>query len=505
MAVGRISGPLLKDNLLRNGQNLAFETSLLYLDVVNGRVGINTASPAYDLDVNGTTRSTNLYVSNQSNIATFTLTSNTLSSSSSTINLLPSGVNPVVYQGSLSIGTQLNITCNTIASLGTNTDINISTTGTGSININANTTVNGDLHVTGNISADGGSSGNITLGNQTTDTITFTGEVNSDILPAATGTYNLGSSNLQWNNLYVNTANFTNITVTNLTATDIKTANLDISGNTISTYTPNTDINFTTSNNYGLQTGNLRFYNSAITNTVPNAVTTIGTASVVATFTGEISLGTAVTFQGNINGSTLSVTSTPTGLGIVAGYVITGNQIAAGTYIVSNLTGSGTSIASTWTIFPSQVVSGTTVTATPIILTATNFTGSVPIVTGMILAGNTVTAGTYITAPATGTGGNGTYYVNPSQIVSATAMTATGSGTGYTKITGTYGVVIPTGGSSSRPLQAYSELGMIRYNSDLQLVEVWTGSAWISVAGSSSGVNALQANDIGFAAAITFG
>ena len=507
MAVGRISGPLLKDNLLRNGQNLAFETSLLYLDVVNGRVGINTASPAYDLDVNGTTRSTNLYASTQANIATFTLTSNTLSSSSSTINLLPSGVNPVVYQGSLTIGTQLNITGNTIASLGTNTDININTTGTGSININANTTVNGNLHVTGNITADGGSSGNITLGNQTTDTITFTGEVNSDILPSVTGTYNLGSNSLQWNNLYVNTANFININVNNLVATDIKTANLDISGNTISTYTPNTDINFTTSNNYGLQTGNLRFYNSTVTNIVSNAVTNIGTTPVVANFTGAIALETAVTFTGNINGTTLTITTTPTGAGIVAGYIITGNQVASGSYIVANLTGTGTSSGSTWTVYPAQVVSGTTITATPIILTVTSFTGSIPIVTGMIVAdaGNAVTLGTYITALGSGSGGNGTYYVTPSQTVSSSLMTATGSGTGYTKIAGTYGIVIPNGGSSARPLQAYSELGMIRYNTDLQLVEVWTGSAWISVAGSSSGVNALQANDIGFAAAITFG
>ena len=44
MAVGRISGPLLKSNLLRNGVDLAFETDLLYLDVSNSRVGIKTVS-----------------------------------------------------------------------------------------------------------------------------------------------------------------------------------------------------------------------------------------------------------------------------------------------------------------------------------------------------------------------------------------------------------------------------------------------------------------------------
>ena len=68
MAIGRISGPLLKQNLLREGVNLAFENDLLYLDVNNSRVGINTNSPQYDLDVNGTTRSTSAEIANQADI-----------------------------------------------------------------------------------------------------------------------------------------------------------------------------------------------------------------------------------------------------------------------------------------------------------------------------------------------------------------------------------------------------------------------------------------------------
>jgi len=48
---------MLESNLLRNGFNLAFETDLLYLDVVNSRVGIKTDAPGnYALDVNGNTR-----------------------------------------------------------------------------------------------------------------------------------------------------------------------------------------------------------------------------------------------------------------------------------------------------------------------------------------------------------------------------------------------------------------------------------------------------------------
>ena len=41
-ALGRISGPLLADNLLRNGVDLAFETQLLYFDVKNKRIGVKS-------------------------------------------------------------------------------------------------------------------------------------------------------------------------------------------------------------------------------------------------------------------------------------------------------------------------------------------------------------------------------------------------------------------------------------------------------------------------------
>jgi len=96
MAVGRITGPLLKQNLLRDGVNLAFETDLLYIDVINGRIGIKTSSPQFDLDVNGTTRTTILEVNTQATIgvapgSVFTLSGNTIANSNTTLYLQPSG------------------------------------------------------------------------------------------------------------------------------------------------------------------------------------------------------------------------------------------------------------------------------------------------------------------------------------------------------------------------------------------------------------------------------
>ena len=54
MAIGRISGQMLKSNLSRSGTDLTFETNLLALDVSNSRVGVGTASPAVKFHVSST-------------------------------------------------------------------------------------------------------------------------------------------------------------------------------------------------------------------------------------------------------------------------------------------------------------------------------------------------------------------------------------------------------------------------------------------------------------------
>jgi hypothetical protein len=53
--------------------------------------------------------------------------------------------------------------------------------------------------LSGNLSING----NTTLGDATSDTVTFTGRVNSDILPSTNDTYNLGSDTNRWANAYL--------------------------------------------------------------------------------------------------------------------------------------------------------------------------------------------------------------------------------------------------------------------------------------------------------------
>ena len=214
--VGRISGPLLKANLLRDGVNLAFETSLLYLDVNNRRIGINTSSPTHDLHVNGTLRTTNIDGLTSLTVgANFLLSGNTLSTSGSKLTL-SSTSGGVIYQNNLTVS-EINIQSNIISTNTTNTDLQLVANGTGKISVYSDMLVQGNIHATGNITADG----NIIIGNQPSDIVTFNADIASNIIPKTTNTYDLGSTSNRWNNLWTNTINANTISTTSLTINGI--------------------------------------------------------------------------------------------------------------------------------------------------------------------------------------------------------------------------------------------------------------------------------------------
>lgn len=241
MALGRISGPLLKANLIRDGVDLAFETDLLYLDVVNGRIGINTAAPTHDLQVVGTTRTTNLEVTNQADIATFTFLGNVISSTDGTISLEPSSTNPVVYQAKIQTG-DLQLSTNVIETTATDQNLVIKTLGTGQVNVNANMFVDGDIHATGNITADG----DITIGNTDGDSIIFKADIASNLIPNVTDTYDLGTDptllgGKEWRTIYSQ-----NVVSTNITSDTAVVNGVDLvlsQGNTIYVAKNGTDTN----------------------------------------------------------------------------------------------------------------------------------------------------------------------------------------------------------------------------------------------------------------------
>jgi hypothetical protein len=220
MAVGKISGPLLKENLLREGIDLAFETDLIYLDVNNNRVGIKTASPTHDLTVNGTIRSTELEISNSAIIDDITISGNSIYSSSGILNFSPPSGSFVAYQNKAIFDNTIQIEGNSISTVLTNADLDLITSGTGKINLNANVEVFGDLHATGTITADG----NLTLGDQDTDSIAFNADITSNIIPDVDNLYQLGTDTKRWGDVWVNTLHAGSVTTGTISVSGIDIA-----------------------------------------------------------------------------------------------------------------------------------------------------------------------------------------------------------------------------------------------------------------------------------------
>jgi cytoskeletal protein CcmA (bactofilin family) len=271
MAIGRISGPLLKANLIRNGVDLAFETDLLYIDVNNNRIGINNASPSTDLDVNGTTRSTTLTVDNQLDIGNLTITGNTVSSTINTISFAPSGDDPVVYHSVLDVD-DIRITGNTVSTTNSNSNLELKPNGSGTLELQSSTNITGDLYVTGNVNADGNVTigGNITIGDSLTDEIQFVGSIKSDLIPESDNTYDLGSSSFRWKTAYVNDLFADTLNVPTLDIGDIS-----IRDNEITTGT-GLDLYINGNGTGGVRLGNFKIVDNVITNVSNNAITQIG-------------------------------------------------------------------------------------------------------------------------------------------------------------------------------------------------------------------------------------
>ncbi len=217
VALGRIGGPLLDSNLKRKNagtgeENLAFgNTSLvnptvLYLDVINGRVGINTDTPTHPLNVSNI-RTTNLIVPTQTEIENFVITTNTIQNISTAITISPDQTtDPVIDMvkiGTYDYGSSvayLNISDQLIENINNNSNIEISPNGLGAVNITTSKLyVDGNFTATGNINWDGSL---ITLGSNDSDNVVFNADVNSNIVPNINETYDLGTALKRWNTIY---------------------------------------------------------------------------------------------------------------------------------------------------------------------------------------------------------------------------------------------------------------------------------------------------------------
>lgn len=189
--LGRISGQLLKADLFRDGQPLNFENGLLYLNTANGYVGINEENPFRDLFVNGTTGTTNLISTDGLDGITSLLVSVSGNSITTANDLNLSAANYVFANIITTDDTKL--TNNTILTLSENSNLELRPNGIGTVDIYSDVEIpnSGKLYAQGNITL----SGNLIIGNQPTDTVTFSATVDSDIVPNLSDTHSLGSNN----------------------------------------------------------------------------------------------------------------------------------------------------------------------------------------------------------------------------------------------------------------------------------------------------------------------
>jgi len=147
----------------------------------------------------------------------------------------------------------------------------------------------------------------------------------------------------------------------------------------------------------------------------------------------SIAPAAATSVTGSIQGDVLTVSAVGSGL-LVAGATLSGTGgggVATGTKIVSQITPllAGEALGGIGRYFvsiPEQTVTSTTITAAYGVLTiGGSITGDFSV--GDTVTGTGVAAGTRITQLGTGTGGAGTYYVDPTQTMSASAVAATGN------------------------------------------------------------------------------
>lgn len=244
MALGRISGPLLKANLLRNSEDIAFETNLLYFNVNThaadvetnpldsslwtGKIGIKTDTPAYDLDINGSLRAINI-LATEVDIGELNIFENVISTISTSIPDITLQATPnlgkIILNNSTEIANDLAVNGSNLTS--TSLEFNLLPSTVETINIGRETTqinigvVDGNLTIDSNVDINGivQINNDLTIGVDNTNLVTFNSLIQSSLLPNESSTYDLGDVDHTWRYLFVDTS--------------LSVSNIKISGNTI--------------------------------------------------------------------------------------------------------------------------------------------------------------------------------------------------------------------------------------------------------------------------------
>ena len=180
MAIGRISGSVLKSNLTRNGTDLAFETNLLYLDVTNNRVGIGTSEPSTTLTISGTTTTTGFTANGAINIdgtGTSNMDNVIIGANTATT------ITGTTITGTSIVGDGVTITDNTVKTNASNANLELDANGSGKVSISGLLFPTSDGSADQFLKTDG--SGNLSFATVSTNSIA---QLNSNVTVTDTGT-----------------------------------------------------------------------------------------------------------------------------------------------------------------------------------------------------------------------------------------------------------------------------------------------------------------------------
>ena len=474
--LGRISGPLLADNLKRNGTDLTFENSLLYLNVNTSRIGINSGGPSSDLTIgtlldDGTTGTStlntgNLVVTTTTNIGNFTISGNTVQHLTGSITLRPNQTsNPTINTPGLS-STSLYFSNNNITTTVTNDPINITPDGVngGITSVVASVDVSAIYGRTLTVVQSGGSNATIYFG---------PGAVigtNANIVTSGNG-YIPGLATVTYSSITYNV-------------------------NIVSVVTTGGDINFA--------------------NDIGNVAVTVN-ASLHATgnitFDGNIQLGDNVsdriTFVAEVNSDLLPVATQYLTLPSANRLLAQSGNLFAGIDDESLFFVKPTTPQYSYTPLydlGSSSLNWGNVWATSLSATAStagNITASTANIGNISITNNTINnqLNDIVFNPA-GTGQvkfNSTQYIIGGNIQNASngEFTLNGTGFGYIKFSGANGVVFPIGSTATRP--ASRPTGTFRFNTDLGYGELWNGTSWIPVGGAADVLTQPQVTDVVYA------
>lgn len=217
--IGRIGGPVLSADLLRDGSDLAFETDLLYLSVTDLSnplktvgLGINNNSPSQKLQITGAIHvaksnplfPTDWIVDTQADLADLSFLTykiqNTVGGTGGRIFIQPDqSVDPQIVTNEIRTS-KLKLVNSAVSTLTSGDNIEITANGSGLVRFNTvDVEINGNLQVTGTLTWDGST---ITIGSDDTDQVIFNADINSNILPDVDNLYTLGSTAKKWNTVY---------------------------------------------------------------------------------------------------------------------------------------------------------------------------------------------------------------------------------------------------------------------------------------------------------------